>query len=150
MSFLPNECHARGEGDETALCGKTGWLVRFAFADHYADCPECKQAMLDRLEDGPWEMWAHKRDKEPHKGNFRDVGHPLFCKAFGPGEVFPVLVEIDEDGIYYGWQSLNDDRPGLIFDHETLFKVCFTYGVEADVKAKKGRALRLKITKREE
>jgi hypothetical protein len=131
------------EEDGKTLCGKDSGQK----AVLYANCLDCRQVLLDRLPEGPWERWANQREN----GNFCDIGHRLYCKAHGRDqEPVKVLIELDPDGLYYGWQDPEDDgedrAPSMIWDRKNLFEMCFTYGVEPEVKAKKGRVVRLKIT----
>ena len=144
--------HAKVDGEN--LCGSDSW--RTAFSPYYADCLECCQVLLDRLPDGPWELWSNRRapdegDNKDDYGNFCDIGHRMFCLGHGrKQEPVKVLVEIDPDGLYWGWQEPSthkpSEKPSMIFDHKVLFEICFTYGVEVEVEGNKGRIVKLRIT----
>jgi hypothetical protein len=92
------------------------------------------------IDGGGWLMWA----LPPH---FTSPGHRRFAAAhamFGERPVRVVVTE-DPDGEHYGWISTDDPRPRMIYNHPTLFRMCFPYGVAAEERAGKGRSVRLRI-----
>mgnify|MGYP003394149107 CR=1 FL=1 len=63
-----------------------------------------------------------------------------------------VTVTEDPDGPYWGWLDDPDgghwkpnDYPEFIWHEKMAFDMCFAYGPEAEVKAGKGRIVRLRI-----
>jgi hypothetical protein len=49
----------------------------------------------------------------------------------------------DENGEYWGW--LEGDEVSMVWNSLSALKMCFTYGIEIEEKAGKGRRIRLKI-----
>lgn len=62
-------------------------------------------------------------------------------------EVWVVEFEEDVDGDYWSFQDTDEEDFHLIFPHKVLFDICFAYGVEAEIKAGKGRIAHLKVVK---
>jgi hypothetical protein len=90
-----------------------------------------------------WEMWAGRRGDL-----FVDVGpHPTYVRMHGHDKPAPVRVVEDPDGPYWGWQEKGHEQepPVMIYEHKTLFNICFPYGVQAEVDAGHGRVLRLRV-----
>lgn len=95
-----------------------------------------------------WTMYAAWDER--NGGYYKHVGSdPRYTTMHGtPAEdVKTVDVAIDSDGDYYGWQNLDKltEPPVMIYRHPILFNICFPNGVEAEVKAGRGRAVRLRI-----
>ena len=90
-----------------------------------------------------WEMWAGRRGEL-----LVDVGsHPTYVRMHGHERPEPVRVVADPDGPYWGWQESGREQepPVMVYEHETLFKICFPYGVKAEVDAGHGQVLRLRV-----
>lgn len=98
-------------------------------------------------EDAPtWRMHAHDRD-----GTYYHLGSFAYVKAHGLA--YPIVevkvVEVEENdpaGTHWGWLNVGKEKPTMIWPSRGLFDMCFTYGPEAEVKAGKGRILRLAAT----
>ena len=98
-------------------------------------------------EPGRWRMYAHRYDS----GDLHNLGSLRYVQAHG---VSKPIVEVDvtevaEDdpaATHWGWLRANDDTPVMIYPREVLFRVCFPYGVQAEVDAGKGRVVRLAVT----
>lgn len=100
-----------------------------------------------------WQMYA---GRDTHNGGYKNFGHPRYVEMYGHTEIVPVTLTEDPDGPYYGWMgsesivagkvwSEADTEPQMIQQFEGLFAMQFTYGVEAEVKAGKGRVVRLSV-----
>ena len=102
-----------------------------------------KKKLLEALSDGPWDMFAHQ-DKQ----YFCHVGSETYCRMSGSGVIVPVLVEIDPEGTYYGWQDLDDREPCMIWHSLTLFVMCFGSqdALDRRIKEQQGRMVRLSIS----
>jgi hypothetical protein len=100
-----------------------------------------------------WEMYAHRYDD----GRFCHVGSEQYVRANGLKKpMFRVLVEEvdddDETATHWGWMGFAwsyheaDTEPNMIWHTKGQFKMCFTYGPQAEVDRGRGRILRLRIT----
>lgn len=94
-----------------------------------------------------WEMFGHAADN----GVWVTVGTHNFVRLHGyPQPPKPVTVIEDPDGDYMGWldsrpdTGVNHTDPQFI-QHHRIFNVQFPYGYQAEEKAGKGTALRLRI-----
>ena len=110
---------------------------------------------------GPWLMWAHQYKG----GGLFNIGGRWWVEIHGlPDPVVPVLVtEVADDApdaTHWGWVESESTaavygrevrtRPCMMWPHLTPFSMQFPYGPDAEVKAGKGRVVRLKITRRED
>jgi hypothetical protein len=109
---------------------------------------------------GPWPMWAHDRN-----GEYQNPGEKWWVEIHGlPDPVVPVTVtevaDGDPGGTHWGWIESEaaaafyrrepHDEPCMIWAFRGAFDVQFPYGPAAEVKAGKGRVVRLRITARQE
>lgn len=83
--------------------------------------------------------------RDEHNGGYKNFGHPRYVQAYGHDEVVPVTLTETADGPYYGWLRADGDEPCMIQQREKLFDMQFPYGVDAEVKAGKGRVVRLAV-----
>jgi len=98
-------------------------------------------------EPGRWRMSAHRYAN----GDLHNLGVRRYVEAHG---VKAPIVEVDVVKVpddspaatHWGWMRPTDTQPVMIYPHEVLFRVCFPYGVEAEVAAGKGRVVRLAVT----
>lgn len=96
-------------------------------------------------------MFAHRYDN----GDLHNLGVRRYVEAHG---VNAPIVEVDvvevPDGdlaaTHWGWMRPDDTQPIMIYPREVLFRVCFPYGVQAEVDAGKGRVVRLTVTETKE
>lgn len=73
-----------------------------------------------------------------------------FCSGNSKSQVYEVTFVKDDnqevhEGLqeYWGWFS--EGRLSMVFPNHTMFKMCFPYGYEVEVKNGKGVALKLNI-----
>lgn len=96
---------------------------------------------------GRWHMFAHRYDN----GGLHNLGVRRFVEAHG---VAAPIVEVDVAEVHdydpaathWGWMRPTDTQPVMVYPHEVLFRVCFPYGVQAEIDAGKGRIVRLAVT----
>jgi len=95
---------------------------------------------------GPWRMWAHRYDN----GDLHNLGSRRYVEAHGLRK--PIIevdvAEVSDDdpaATHWGWMRPTDTEPVMIYPREVLFRVCFPYGVQAEVDAGKGRMVRLAV-----
>ena len=67
--------------------------------------------------------------------------------GYDEDEMWAIVFEEDDDGDYWSFQDVGEETFHLIFPHKVLFDLCFAYGVDAEVKAGKGRIVHLKVVK---
>lgn len=94
-----------------------------------------------------WNAYAHQFEN----GRFHTIGPKDYVKLHMlSGPIFPVQVEVDEKGDYWGWQYTGKEAelPRMIWPTEIQFKMCFAYGPQVEVDAGKGRIVRLKVSKK--
>lgn len=99
------------------------------------------------LESGRWRMFAHRYTN----GDLHNLGVRRYVEMHGvKAPVVEVdVVEVPNDdprATHWGWMRPADTQPVMIYPREVLFRVCFPYGVEAEVAAGKGRVVRLAVT----
>lgn len=138
------ETHKEKNGK--ALCGAQASSYRLK--DRYFNCEKCKQILLDSFGSGPWKMFANRYES----GKFCHVGSHFYVKCHGgKEEPIPVLVELCDEGEYYGWQDIDDNPaiPCMIWKSKLQFEMCFAGGSQSHVDRKLGKVVRLKITERE-
>jgi hypothetical protein len=87
--------------------------------------------------------WKMHAGRDPRNGGFRNFGHPRYVEMYGNAEVIPILLTEDPDGPYYGWIDADRTEPTMIQQHEGMFSMQFPYGPDAEVKAGRGRVVRL-------
>jgi ferredoxin-NADP reductase len=95
------------------------------------------------LAPGRWSMWAiHDRE-----GFFDEPGHRRYTLAHATqGQAaHRVIVTENPDGMYTGWMANGADTPTIIHRHPSAFSMCFPYGPAAEVKAGRGRIVKLDI-----
>ena len=96
-----------------------------------------------------WYMFAHAYEgKHQYAGRemFMHIGHFNYVKAHMLDEpIVPVVVNEKEDGDYWGWIDVDKTEPTMIWPTETQFRMCFTYGPDAEVARGKGRIVRLSL-----
>lgn len=97
-------------------------------------------------------MWAGIRFNAENVAYFYAVGPTSrFPKAYGVVEPIEVLATEDPEGTYYGWLDRNEhtgqwrESPSMIYERESLFRMCFPYGYKAAEQSGQGRPLRLRI-----
>ena len=91
--------------------------------------------------------YASKNERDGRFYNiFPSVLQVKMC-GYSEDEIWEVTLEEDADGDYWSFQYTGNDDFHLIFPHKVLFNVCFAYGVDAEIKAGKGRIAHLKIVK---
>lgn len=98
-------------------------------------------------EPGRWRMWAHRYNN----GDLHNLGSRRYVEAHGLTN--PILevdvVEVADDDpatTHWGWMQAGKTEPVMIYPREVLFRVCFPYGVQAEVDAGRGRVVRLAVT----
>ena len=134
------------EDGKTALCGKSVWEFNLIDNSRWVECEYCKDILLDRLNDGPWEMYACFNGRK-----FNNPGSKFYAEncCISDEEIIKVLVELDDNGEYWGWQDLGDNEPHMIWPSEMQLNMCFGSGYQYRVDRKDGRAVRLNITKKD-
>ena len=115
---------------------------------------------ITRYDDGmaetTWDMWAHDRN-----GEYQHLGDKWWVDIHGlPDPVVPVTVtEVPDDapdGTHWGWLDFQPPGqaaapvPQMIWAFRGAFDAQFPYGPDAEVRAGKGRVVRLRITPRTE
>lgn len=98
-------------------------------------------------EPGAWRMFAHRYEN----GDLRNLGSRRYVEAHS---VWAPIVEVsvaevpdgDPAATHWGWMATDATEPVMIYPREVLFRVCFPYGVQAEVDAGKGRVVRLAVT----
>ena len=95
---------------------------------------------------GRWHMWAHRYDN----GDLHNLGERWWVEIHGlPDPIVAVDVAEVADGdpaaTHWGWVDTGDATPEMIYPRESLFSMCFPYGVQAEVDAGKGRVVRLAV-----
>lgn len=95
-----------------------------------------------------WEMYAYQRERNGNNGP------ETFYMCFGTqrwvefhGLEYPlVAVTLTEDpeGQYLGWIPKDKDEPTMI-QPKKLFNMQFPYGVQAEITAGRGKAIRLRV-----
>lgn len=98
-------------------------------------------------EPGRWRMHAHRYDN----GDLHNLGDRRYVEFHGVAKpiVEVGVVEVADDdptATHWGWMATGADAPVMIYPREVLFRVCFPYGVRAEVDAGKGRVVRLAVT----
>lgn len=97
-----------------------------------------------------WRMYAHRYDS----GDLHNLGSRRYVEFHGvPRPIVEVdVVEVADDdpaATHWGWVQTGETEPVMIHPREVLFRVCFPYGVKAEVDAGKGRVVRLAVTEAE-
>lgn len=98
-------------------------------------------------EPGRWRMWAHRYDN----GDLHNLGSRRYVEFHGvPKPIVEVdVVEVaegDSAATHWGWIRAGETEPIMIYPREVLFRVCFPYGVQAEVDAGKGCVVRLAVS----
>lgn len=98
-------------------------------------------------EPGRWRMWAHRYDS----GDLWNLGSRWYVEFHGvPKSIVEVdVAEVADDdpaATHWGLMRAGETEPVMIYPREVLFRVCFPYGVQAEVDAGKGRVVRLAVT----
>lgn len=94
-----------------------------------------------------WQMFAGRDERN---GGFRNIGHRRYVEMYGHDPVAVTVTE-DPDGPYFGWLRAATSwseavtEPSMIQQHEGIFGMQFPYGYEAEVKAGRGRVVKLSI-----
>ena len=90
--------------------------------------------------------YAHRSGIEPIRGIYRSklVAH---IDASPHSSVFPVQVtEAPEaKATHWGWLATGETSYSHIYPREIELRMCFTYGVETEIQAGKGRIVRLLV-----
>lgn len=127
--------------DGKAACGIN--VPQHKLHDHDSDCLGCNIWAIERLPSGPWEMYA-QYDEE--RDIFIGVGGRLFSKYHrSDSDPIKVIVSIDKNGKYWGWQKYSHPEPHMIWPTEIQFSMCFGSGYKFLEKKKRGKAVRLTI-----
>jgi hypothetical protein len=90
-----------------------------------------------------WKMFAHEKNGTILNASVREFTAQMYA---GSSPLIKVNVIESDEGTHLGWIKTGTDTPIFIY-HEKVFPICFTYGVEAAVKAGDGVVIRLKIEK---
>lgn len=98
-------------------------------------------------ESGHWRMCAHRYEN----GELYNLGSRRYVEFHGvPKPIVEVdVTEVADDNstaTHWGWMRPADTEPVMIYPREVLFRICFPYGVQAEVDAGKGRVVRLAVT----
>ncbi len=93
-----------------------------------------------------WRMWAHLYDN----GELHNLGERWWVEIHGlPDPIVPVdVVEVQADdpsATHWAWMDGDRDEPQMVYPRESLFSMCFPYGVQAEVDAGRGRVVRLAV-----
>lgn len=95
----------------------------------------------------PFDTLAIPNDRE--EGEYTTFGDARFLRMHGCTDPVPVRLVEDPDGKYLTWLSYEDGEREPIFTlWATIFDVQFPYGHEAEEKAGKGRAVRVRVERR--
>ncbi|ACU71891.1 hypothetical protein Caci_2982 [Catenulispora acidiphila DSM 44928] len=102
---------------------------------------------MSGTEAGTWRMFAHRYDS----GDLHNLGSRRYVEFHGVSApiVEVDVVEVSDDdptATHWGWMGMDITEPVMIYPREVLFRVCFPYGVQAEVDAGKGRVVRLAVT----
>lgn len=100
------------------------------------------------LGEGRWRMWALEVESPPYAQPFYEPGHRMYANEYrGKNDAppVPVVVTETEDGPYWGYIFTGKDTPCMIHGAESLFRMCFAYGPDAEVERGHGRIVRLQI-----
>ena len=99
------------------------------------------------MSDGQWRMWAHRYDD----GKYYDLGEKWWVEIHGlPYPIVEVDVrEVGDDdpsATHWAWMKTGETEPLFAHPYRGGLTICFTYGVEIEVKNGKGRVVRLAVT----
>lgn len=96
-----------------------------------------------------WDLYAGRRaSRREDDPEFTAVGpHPRYTQAHGY-EPVPVTATEDPDGTYWGYIRTGRTDVSMVYEHESLFRMCFPYGVDSEVAVGKGEVVRLRIAER--
>ena len=94
-----------------------------------------------------WDAWAHY-----DKGVFLHIGSRWYVDLHGLDlPVVEVRVELDPDGMYWGWQDTGKESelPEMIWPEECLLAMCFPCGFMLEEELGRGWHVRMAISKKE-
>lgn len=112
---------------------------------HGPDCKVPEAVELEIADFKCWILWAHDLGL-----SYRHIGSKFYVETYGLSHpIVQVTVLEDPQGDYWGWLATGAATPTMIWPSENLFRVCFPYGPDAEVKAGKGRVVKLRVMKRE-
>lgn len=88
--------------------------------------------------------------KSERDGRFYNIFPSVFqvkmC-GYDKDEIWVLNFEEDADGDYWSFQDNDEYSFHLIHPNKVLFDMCFAYGPDAEVKAGRGRIVRLNLVK---
>jgi len=127
-------------GNGKSLCGMNLHSRRL---NTYSDCKACNNVAFNQLPDGPWDMYARYDERR----GFFGIGSEIYAKAhrFDDDAILSVIVSINKDGNYWGWQEYRNPIPSMIWPSEIQFRMCFASDYKVKEQEKKGRSVRLDI-----
>lgn len=109
--------------------------------------------MPDRT-DGPrqWAMYAQRQEHVVDGREFMEFGAEQWVRMCYGGDVRPVILTEDPDGMYWGWIDADDpdQEPTMVQPHEGMFSMQFPYGPQAEVNRGQGEIVRLRVDPAEE
>lgn len=108
--------------------------------------------------------YGHKVNSPDGDMVYLDIfSHPMSTKVCSPEQVYELKfrsvtkeeledekLNKQQERIYWAYLDKNDKELSMIFPNQNLFNMCFAYGPDIEVKAGKGKILRVAIEKASE